>query len=52
MKYCTLWLKIVRICGINLVLSYGVCVLLEQLVKLWYFYEYFFKNVIIKTYLL
>ena len=52
MKCCTVLLKIVQTCGINLVLSYGVCFLMENLVKIWYFYEYFFRNVITKTYLL
>ena len=36
----------------NLVVSYEVFFLMEHLVKIWYFYEYFFKNVIVKTNLL
>ena len=45
MKCCTVWIKIVQTYAINLVLSYVVCFLMENLVKIWYFYEYFFKNV-------
>ena len=44
MRCCAVWLKIVQACQINLVLSCGVCFLMEKLVEIWHFYEYFLKK--------
>ena len=42
-EYCTVWLKVVQRCGINLVSSYGVCFLMQILVKISYFLWIFFE---------
>ena len=44
MRCSAVWLKIVQACQINLVLSCGVCFLMEKLVEIWHFYEYFLKK--------